>query len=143
MKKLLAVFALLFLLADHAEAGKRPVFEVGYTTYTITGTAYRCSTGTAAQWNATIPTGFRGRVAGYHLQSHETTGNIYLGNVDLSTSVVVSATNLGPYLTPGADKIYQVGNRKDGDQELVPLHCQCSDDSDVTLCFLSIEWFGY
>ena len=141
MRKFLATLALVISLGGmaHADTG---VFEVSYPTHAVTGVT--CSTGTVIQWNATRPTGFGGKVAGYRLQNQDSADSVWIGGITVSTS---AATALGTQLAggaPGDSAVWMVGYDYSRSTPVnSPMYCRAADAAGAAGVLVSVEWFGY
>lgn len=139
-----ALLALVGLFgAPEAKAG--PSFEVGYTTFAVTGVI--CSTGTRVQINATKPGNMSGVVVGYRVQNQDATSAVWLGGISVSTHATNGAatplSTLGEKLTAGANAPWALG--KDPNRAsvpLVPIYCLAADAA-TSGALLSVLWFGY
>lgn len=140
-----ALLALLGLFAAPEAKAAGPAFEIGYTTFAVTGVI--CSTGTRSQINLTKPHNMGGVVAGYRVQNQDASNAVWLGGITVSTNTAgnVSGTlgALGEKLTAGSNAPWALG--KDYNRSSVPLtpiYC-LAPDAATSGVPLSVLWFGY
>lgn len=145
-RTLLGIAAALFLFAGDAKAGEQPTFEVGYSSYMVTG--IKCSTGTISSTaaNATRPTGFAANVAGYRIINQDSADSVWVGGPSVSTATAVgdSLTELGEMVAAGASLSLSVGKTyMSGGSPLIPFYCRAADAAGAAGVIISIAWFGY
>lgn len=138
-------FIALALLAFYApsQAAETPTYEVAYSSVAWSGVA--CTTGTVARINSSRPAGFAANVAGYRLQNQDSTYDLWVGGLTISTGTHWTQTaDRGEKLTPGASVVYMnYKDYKSNAAALIPLACKCADGAAGNACLLSVVWFGY
>lgn len=146
-KKIVAWLALgLCGLFSTPDAEAAPAFEVGYTTFSVTGVI--CSTGTRSQINATKPGNMGGVVAGYRIQNQDSSAAVWLGGITVTTHTTngnpTALASLGEKLTSGSNSVWMLGKdyNRGGVPPLVPIYCLAPDGSTSGVV-LSVNWFGY
>lgn len=135
----------IFALASGPNAAEaaQPTYEIGYTTTTPKGVI--CTTGTVVQLNATRPTGFVARVAGYRIQN-QSSSSVWIGGAQVSTHTATAAALavLGEKLVAGANVTFHLGyDAGRTGLPLTPIYCRAEDAAGSSAAVMSVAWFGY
>lgn len=132
------LLAIMALAPSFAHADGRPTFEVGYSTWGVSGVI--CTTGTIVNLStdAYKPTGWHGKVAGYLIQNQDSADSIYLGGPD------VDGTD-GSGLKVAAGKSWSVylGREKHNINNRSHVYCEAESGAGAAAVQVVVVWFGY
>ena len=142
MKKLAILAAILSLGAVKAMA-QSPTFEVAYSTFATMGV--NCTSGTVVNIVASRPTAFAANVAGYRILNQDSTNNIWLGGISVTTHTTTDngITNLGERLKPGESAVWPLYKDYKRLAAMVPIYCKAADAAATSGVKISVVWFGY
>ena len=140
---LLFMAGMLSATGSMAQSANGGVFDVAYSTFGTRGVCV--TTGTVVQINATRPTNFKARVAGYRIQNQDSADTIWIGGVSVTThstnNNATAIANLGEQVVPGETTVWPVF--KDADADVVKLYAKAADAASTVCAFISVMWFGY
>ena len=145
MKKLIVgtLFCMTAMLSATGSMAQGGVFDVAYSTFGARGVCV--TTGTVVQINATRPTNFVARVAGYRIQNQDSADTVWIGGVDVTTHTTnnnaTAVANLGEQVVPGETTVWPVF--KDSDSNMVKLYAKAADAASTVCAMISVMWFGY